>query len=215
MAGSSHSYVDTSGSGVWSISCSKDLSDGIVVGVLHRFMVGELEVNKTEIWEPDGKVSRVWFDIINIGGSVAENIRVVHGVDADQDAEPHGDYSTINDTRDGGDFAYSAGPTSNWTIGYGACDTDVEELGHTGWSTDADATLEDYDVRSADDTIHWRHTEDRIEAGDIASFGFLVTIGMDRSEAEDNFDDNRDALCLGSDLGPPPGGDTGLLPPLD
>ncbi len=181
----------------WTNDCSDVVTESDTAGVIHGWSVASIYVTKTEIWEDDGRVSRVWFDVDNLGTEAVSNLRVMFGVDPDHDYDPAGSYVTSNDTRPDGDYAESVGPSSRWTIGFGACDIDNDDLGHTAWSTDADAAFVDDESGSGDRTMHWRHTESAISASGSASFGFLVTVGQTPEEAEEVYDYNQPILCSG------------------
>ena len=178
----------------WTTSCADSLDEGDVKGVIHQWDVDGLEVTKTEIWETEGSVSRIWFDVENLGGDITD-LRMMFAVDPDHDYDAHYSFSTENDLRDDGLYAESVGPTSRWTMAFGACDEAADDLGHTGWSSDADAVFTDYDGAPSDNTMHWRHTEETIGAGDRASFGFLLTVGLTPEDAELTYDDNFPILC--------------------
>jgi hypothetical protein len=179
----------------WTTDCSDVVEDDGATGVIHEWSVASVVITKTEIWEDDGRVSRVWFDIENTGTTEIDNLRVMFGVDPDHDYAPHSSFHTLNDTRDAGDYAESVGPTSEWTLAFGACDLDNDDLGHTAWSTDADAVFVDDGAASGDRTMHWRHTEDSVAAGGTASFGFLVTVGQTPEEAVEAYEEAQPILC--------------------
>ena len=194
--GASHNNTGNFSSRAWSwtTSCADSLDEGDVKGVIHQWDVDEISVTKTEIWETNGAVSRVWFDLDN-HGSIIDDFRQMFGVDPDHDYDPASSFSTENDLREDGLYAESVGPTSRWTMGYGACDAANDDLGHTGWSSDADAVFSDYEGASSDNTMHWRHVESSIGAGDRASFGLLVTVGTTPEDAELVYDENASILC--------------------
>jgi hypothetical protein len=178
----------------WDTVCADSLDAGDVKGVIHQWDVADISITKTEIWETEGSVSRIWFDVENHGAAI-DDLRLMFAVDPDHDYDPASSFSTENDLRDDGLYAESVGPTSRWTLAYGACDPANDELGHTGWSTDADAVFSDYAGASSDSTMHWRHSEAWIGAGATAGFGFLVTVGVTPEEAELVYDDNFPILC--------------------
>jgi hypothetical protein len=181
----------------WTTDCSDTVEDADTAGVIHGWSVGSIYITKTEIWEDDGRVSRVWFDIDNLGSDDIDNLRVMFGVDPDHDYTPGGSYNTLNDVRDAGDYVESVSAASDWTLGFGMCDVDADDVGHTGWSTDADASFVDDETASGDRTMHWRHTEDFVSAGGAASFGFLVTVGQTAVEAEETYETYQPILCSG------------------
>jgi hypothetical protein len=178
----------------WTTVCSDSLDTGEVKGVIHQWDVADISITKTEIWEAGGAVSRVWFDVDNHGDAI-EDLRLMFGVDPDHDYDSHSSFSTENDLRDDGHYAESVGPGSRWTLSFGACDLDNDELGHTGWASDADAVFSDYEGAASDNTMHWRHTEDSVGPGATASFGFLITVGLTPEDAELLYDDHFPVLC--------------------
>jgi hypothetical protein len=194
--GASYNHTGNYAYGAWSWDtvCGDSLDEGDVKGVIHQWDVADISVTKTEIWETEGSVSRVWFDVDNHGAEIT-NMRLMFAVDPDHDYGAHGSFSTENDLRDDGEYAQSVGPTGRWTMAYGACDPTKDDLGHTGWSADADAVFSDYEGASSDSTMHWRHTEDLIGAGSTTGFGFLVTVGLTPEDAESTYDDNFPILC--------------------
>ena len=124
----------------------------------------------------------------------------MHAVDPDHDSNAYGTTNTINDVRDADgdgvdDYVEAIGPYSGWTISYGLCDPSTEEIGITGWDTDVDATFQDQDGATQDDTIHWRHSESIIPTGDIMEFSFMVVYGADATEAENLYLDHVSTYC--------------------
>jgi hypothetical protein len=181
-------------------------------------------VTKTEIWEVDGQVSRVWFDLTNTGSSTMTDIDLMFGVDPDQDEPPHGDYSTLNDVNNTGDYAglaegalaSSEGPTSGRSFVFGRCDADTERVGHTAsWVEEADFTAIDYEGESGDLTMYWGRQDMSLAAGESAGAGFLVVVGETISEAVDAYADTREALCADNYVPGESGDDDGSEPDDD
>jgi hypothetical protein len=197
--GASYSYLGnrSTGSWDWDTTCSAGLGDGeTVAGSIHEWDMGDVIVTKTEIWEIEGHVSRVWFDVENIGDDEITDLDLMMAVDPDQDYHPHGSFSTSNDVNDEGTVATSGGSTSGRTLLFGACDADAQVLGHTSpWSEDDDFIGMDYDGAAADNAMNWGHRDVTIAAGEMASFGFLVTVGEDVDEATEAYEESLDVLC--------------------
>ena len=203
---SSYSHTGNYSGSSWTYDtdCAGILGDDeTVAGAIHEYMMDGLSITKTEIWEVEGSVSRVWFDVVNDSGEDVSDFDLMWAVDWDQDVGDHGTYNTLNDTNDDGDFdgidggrlAISEGPTSGRAIIFGVCDGADQVVGHTAWDTDDDATLVDDDGASGDRTAHWVQRDLSIGDGDSASFGFLITVGEDVEEAVDAYLDQVDVLC--------------------
>ena len=59
-------------------ACAGTLGDDeTVAGAIHEFIMDDLTVTKTEIWEIEGLVSRVWFDVVNEGGDDVTDFRLM------------------------------------------------------------------------------------------------------------------------------------------
>ena len=184
--------------------------DETVAGAIHEFIMDDLTVTKTEIWEIDGLVSRIWFDVVNEGGDDVTDFRLMWAVDWDQDMSDSSvstTYSTINDVNDDGDFegidggmmAISEGPSSGRTVILGSCNGDAQSLGYTSpWSRDIDdamAGMVDYDGSSVDAAAHWIASGLEIPVGDTLSFGLLVVVGEDADEAVEAYAEQAPILC--------------------
>ena len=99
----------------------------------------------------------------------------MHAVDPDQDVRDYGEYRTLNFVVPSGDFVFSAGvqnPGQPTTVAYGRCDSVKQNLGHTRWSRDPFAYF-DRGPYFRDDTMHFRHVEDVIYAGETIRFSFV------------------------------------------
>ena len=199
--GSSYSYLGNrdSSSWDWETICAGSLGgDDMVAGVIHEWEMGDVLVTKTEIWETEGHVSRVWFDVENLGDDEITDFDLMMAVDPDQDMSITGGttFATLNDVNDEGDIATSVGPTSGRALLFGICDTDAQVVGHTSpWSSDDDFVPSDFDGASGDYAVNWGHRDLTIASGDVASFGFLIAVGEDADEATEHFDEQVDILC--------------------
>ena len=183
------------GSWNWDVDCANSFEgDHDVIGGVHTLVMGEIEVRKTVAWEASGAVARVWFEVLNTSDTALSSFTAMHAVDMDHDVEIGGSYVTWNDTDDDGLYAESLGYSDYTALGYGACHG-ADELGHTDWSTDIMAELRDDDGADDDDTIHWRHTEGSIAAGESASFGFLVVTGATSDIARSTYEEYAPSLC--------------------
>ena len=210
MSGStSHSYVGNYSGLTWSYTttCAGALGDDAVSGAIHEWSAGDLEITKTEIWEVDGHVSRVWFDVVNEGTSEVTDFDLAYAVDWDIDYSAGGVFNTMNDVSNAGDYddveageiATSEGPSTGRTAIYGRCDADNQIVSHApSWSTDDDFAESDEEGASGDKTVHFGQRDMTIPAGGSLSFGFLISVGEDVFEAVDAFVEQRDILCTGS-----------------
>ena len=196
QGGSSHSYGGnrSSGSWAWTMDETVDASTSEFKEIIHRWTMGDLQVTKSEAWPTADNAVLITFRVTNNGSSDATNLRIMHAVDPDQDANAFGTYNTLNDVRSDGRYLEMVGPTSGWSFAYGLCDSD-DELGITGWDSDADATLTDPDGASQDNTGHWRHTETIIGAGESVSASFVVSWATSADLAEANYDANYALIC--------------------
>jgi len=195
-SGSSWTYTTT---------CAGSVGDGeSVAGAIHEWNAGSLEVTKTEIWELEGHVSRVWFDVTNTGTAAVSDFDLMFGVDWDIDYSTGGVFNTLNDVNNDGDFegidagllGISSGPTTGRAAVYGLCDAENQLVGHAeSWTTDDDFVVTDYDDVSGDKTVHFGQRDMNIAAGDSISFGFLIAVGEDVFEAVDAFVDQKPILC--------------------
>jgi hypothetical protein len=195
-------YSETSWS--YTTDCAGALGDGeTVAGAIHEYSMDGLSVTKTEIWEIGGLVSRVWFDVVNDSGEDVSDFDLMWAVDWDQDYDAHGTYNTLNDINNDGDFggiaggllAISEGPSSGRTTIFGSCDGSTQRVGHSGWSVDDDVSLVDDNGASGDRTAHWIQRDLDVADGGALSFGFLITVGEDVTEAADAYLAQVDILC--------------------
>jgi hypothetical protein len=190
-------YTDTAWS--WDVDCGNAFEgEHDVIGSVHTLTTDDFVVRKTVAWLVTGAVARIWFEVLNTGGSDLSSFTTMHAVDMDHDIEIGGSYSTWNDTHDDGLYAESLADSDYTAVGYGACDSG-DELGHTDWSTDILAELRDDDGEADDDTIHWRHTEGTIATGETAAFGFLVVTGPDSETARAIYDEYAPTMCVAAE----------------
>lgn len=134
---------------------------------------GDLRIMKQESWyrENDPAVMKIDVVVTNEGCEPVNEFIFMHAVDPDQDIQYYYDFGTLNDVLPSGDLVISAGRTS--TVAYGRCDSVKQDLGHTGWSSDPFANFYDGDISFRDDTMHFRHVENVINAGETIRFSFV------------------------------------------
>ena len=190
----------------YTTDCAGAIGDGeTVAGAIHEFIMDDLTVTKTEIWEIEGLVSRVWFDVVNEGDADVTDFDLMWAVDWDQDRSISGSttFNTENDTNNDGDFddvdggvlAISAGPVTGRTTIFGSCDPSTQFVGHSAWSTDDDVALVDDEGASGDRTAHWISRDLEIAAGDSVSFGMIIAVGEDIEEAVASYVEQAPILC--------------------
>ena len=190
-------------------ACAGTLGDETVAGAIHEFIMDDITVTKTEIWEVDGLVSRIWFDVVNEGSDDVTDFRLMWAVDWDQDMSISSGttYETLNDVNDEGDYdgvedgriAIAEVPTSGRTGIMGSCNGDTQSLGYTSpWKRDIDDAMDDmvdYDGESVDAAAHWIASELEIPVDGSLSFGLLVVVGEDVDEAIDAYTEQAPILC--------------------
>jgi uncharacterized protein (TIGR03382 family) len=175
------------------------LSEYVYSGTGHR-------LTQAQAWAADGRVMRVSY-AVEATRAALNDYRLTFVVDPDPDAATTGVYTTLNDTLDtDGDGAYdlvvSVSPSQGYTLGFGACDPDISELGHVAdWSTttDADVLLADDSDADADHAMGIRMTP----AGGVGTDAgtelvFLVLVGDTVAEVEAAWAASA-SLCDGCD----------------
>ena len=83
--------------------------------------------------------------------------------------------------------------TTRWPTG---CVTVKQEVGITGWDSDADAFLRDDGGSSGDNTI-WRHKETSIGPYETILFSGLAVYGTNAVDARNQYDSLGDEACNG------------------
>ncbi len=184
----------------WTVLTEADRSKGTSNESYYEWSAGPLLVEKTETWADDGRIVYISFDVTNAASSDVTTFRLQHAMDPDQDSR-RGSYNTYIDSmdldEDGiADWVQAVGTVSGWTIAYGACDPDTDEVGGTSWDTSTDAVYYDYEGTSYDRQIHIRHAEDVIAGGDTVSFGFVVVFGATAAAAEEAYLAEAGPFCL-------------------
>jgi hypothetical protein len=186
----------------WTISpqSAAVTSSGDSLQVQHAFQAGGLHITKVETFDVAARVVQIRFVVENTGAYDAENLRIVHSVDPDVDQLSSGSFGTVNDAIDSDgdgvlDWAWSSGSSSPWSLGYGACEPEFQDAGHTDWDVDADAVFVDEGGAFEDHTLHIRHIEPFIPSGAIQVFQFLVAWGTDGGAAMLDWQDAVPPLC--------------------
>lgn len=156
---------------------------------------GNLRIMKQESWykENDPAVMKIDVVVTNEGCEPVEKFIFMHAVDPDQDIQYYNDFRTLNDVLPSGDFVISAGRTA--TVAYGCCDSVKQDVGHTWWSQDPFANFYDGDLSLRDDTMHFRHVEDVISAGETIRFSFVFIAARNLSIAYFAYLDYIDTQC--------------------
>ncbi len=189
-----------SGGYTYTVASGSDTSSGSTKQATHVLTAGSLQVTKTETWDVSAKVMRLRFVVRNTSGSTLSNVRLIHGVDPDQDTPVGYGPTTYNDavdaTGDGtNDFMQAVGPSSGIAVGYGLCDTSKQTLGLTNWDTAIDPTLTDPGGAAADWTIHAKHVVGTLAAGASADFSFIFAWDTSASAAQGQYLAARGAYC--------------------
>ena len=184
----------------WTTLGEADLSSDGKQWAWHQWMGGDVYVDKDEIFLDEAQSMLLLFTVTNEGPDDIEGFVLMHGVDPDQDYEIFGFTETVNDVEDRdsdgtNDWVEARGPSSDWTVGYGICDPTAQDVGSTDWSDSPVAAFWDPHGDEADVTIHIRHTQDSIAAGETIQFGFVFTWGETEAQAENNYEDYGPYLC--------------------
>jgi MYXO-CTERM domain-containing protein len=179
------------GTATWTTSTASNLSSGTQNKAYHVYSDGRVKVEKTDTWEDGNKYILVQFVVTNTTSSSISSFRLAHGMDPDQDVATYSNYTTYNDRKDLNsdgviDWVSSIGASSNWSVGYGVCDSSKQTVGHTaGWESDADlSTMTDYNGSSGDYAMHIKHSEGTIAAGASATFTFIFAWDTSESGAQ-------------------------------
>jgi MYXO-CTERM domain-containing protein len=196
-SGSSYEYSGnySGGSHSWTSVSETNSSDGSLNLITHVMDMGPLRITKDEIWEDGDKVVNMIYRVENTSPASVTDFRLMHAFDADTDVTRYGTYDTLNDVHSDGQYVEAVGPTSGWTVSYGNCDDIKQDVGITGWDTDADASFRDDDGESRDDTIHWRHRETTVEGLSLIEFRGLIAFDTTATDARAQYDANKDDLC--------------------
>jgi hypothetical protein len=177
-------------------------SSGATRGSAAVFTTPHLRIERDEIYLANARSIDTKHRFTNISGSTITNIRFVHAHDPDQDSGSWVSSPTavtVNDTVDSDgdtkpDYTESVGNSSSWTVGYGVCNQN-NEIGHNNWNQDPDAVFYDENRRANDWTMHWRHTEATLAAGDTAIMGYIFVFGRNRSESYSQYLGDRPLYC--------------------
>ena len=198
-------YSGNNGFSSWTTDSESDISTTTEKIAEYQYTMGALDVVRTDTWAISGQSMVIQYVVTNTSSTTdVTNFRLMHGMDPDQDYDLYATFNTENDYRDAdgdgtNDIVVSEGPLSNWTIAYGLCDTAKQDGGHTGWDADADASFSDDNGTSADDTMHIRHRETKIKAGDTISFSFLMGWATNLSSVETGYVSARSSCSCDAD----------------
>ena len=156
---------------------------------------GNLRIMKQESWykKNDPAVMKIDVVVTNEGCEPVNEFIFMHAVDPDQDIQYYNDFRTLNDVLPSGDIVISAGRSS--TVAYGLCDSVKQDVGHTWWSSDPFANFYDGDLSLRDDTMHFRHVEDVISAGETIRFSFVFIAARCLSTVYFTYHDYIDTQC--------------------
>jgi MYXO-CTERM domain-containing protein len=191
-------YADLSAS--WVTDAEANLSADGKQWAWHQWTGDYVVIEKDEIFLDDAQSMLLLFTVLNAGKHDIDEFVLMHAVDPDQDYDTFGYTDTINDVEDRdsdgmNDWVEARGPSSDWTVGYGICDPMAQDVGSTDWSDSPLAPFWDSNGAELDETIHIRHTQGTLAAGDTLQFGFFFTWGETEAQAENNYEDYGPYLC--------------------
>jgi hypothetical protein len=204
VGSSSYNYYMSGASygGNMTVKSVKYYTSGTTRGSKTVYTTPHLQIERDEIYLKNDRSINTEYRIKNIGTSTVSTVRFVHTHDPDQDSgswSSPATSSTRNDTEDSdkdkkNDWVESVGASSKWTVGYGVCNQ-TNQIGHTGWNSDADASFYDSNGKSADDTMHWRHNEATIARGVTKEAGYVYVFGSNEVNAYSQYLKDRKLYC--------------------
>jgi hypothetical protein len=195
-SGSSYGYSATSDSSPSFTRVSEaDISSGSTLAVRYEYTDGILDITQVQTFDTNGRFIVASFEVTNTGSSTVSDFRFMHAIDPDQDVNAGGSYSTYNDTKDldgdgTQDWVGATGPYTGSTVGYGSCGGAADFGTNSGWTTDVDGTLTDYNGSSGDYAIYFRYgiaSSVSIDSGDTISFQTIVATGTTQASAESEY----------------------------
>ena len=190
----------------FSVDAEADLSTGTFAASEYVYSGTGHALTQAQGWAMDGRVMRVGYTVEATRAALT-SYRLTFAVDPDPDGATTGVYTTLNDVLDTDgdgvdDLVVSVSPGQGYTLGFGACDPDISELGHvTDWAstTDADMPLADSAGAEGDHAMGIRMTPvGGVGTGLGAELVFLAIVGDTRAEVEAAWAANA-GLCAGCD----------------
>ncbi|MCF6236739.1 MAG: hypothetical protein L3J70_10285 [Gammaproteobacteria bacterium] len=146
------------------------------IGSTTVWNAGNMRVMKEESWYQNGNIMKIDVVVTNEDHRDVENFIFMHAVDPDQDHPGYDEFRTYNDVMPSGNLVMSSGHHTRLTTSYGVCDQKRQDVGHTRWKTDPDGEFEDQNFAYKDDTMHIRHREKLIKAGETIRFTFVFFV---------------------------------------
>ncbi|MCF6362721.1 MAG: hypothetical protein L3J88_05120 [Gammaproteobacteria bacterium] len=146
------------------------------VGSTTVWNAGDLRIMKEESWHENGHVMKIDVTVTNECCEDVKDFVFMHAVDPDQDIADFGDNRTLNDVVPSQNFVMSAGLKSGLTTSYGVCDSKKQDIGHTNWNPSPYNAFTDQNFSLKDDTMHIRHREPLIKAGETVRFTFMFYV---------------------------------------
>ncbi|ROS05652.1 hypothetical protein EDC56_1198 [Sinobacterium caligoides] len=165
------------------------------VGSTAVWNAGDLRVMKEESWHKNRRMMKVDIMVSNESGKDITDFYFMHALDPDQDASAAAEFRTLNDVVPSQNFAFSLGLVRGLVASYGICDNHKQQVGHTAWSTRPTAALLDQELAYRDDTMHLRHHEAVIPAGETAHFSFMFYFSSDLQSAYQDYKTHLGAIC--------------------
>jgi len=201
-----YSIGNVYGSDDFETVCAQEISVGDVVGAIHEYELvisGPFgieiiyTIEKTELWNKSGHSMLVHlkFQPPSLAGELTSEIEIQRVIDPDTDYDSHGDYSSAF-TRDLGTYlTMASGPSSDWTVGFGACSSD----GKTGASkasvsSPGPVAVCDPDGETRD--IKLVYSTSGTTSGDTAiERTFILSTGATPEDTQDEWDATKVDLC--------------------
>jgi len=203
--GSTH-FVGGYGSGGtdFEITCANSIRMGDVIGAVHEYEVSwgyswltyYGYITKTELWNEAGESMLIHYWARPSLAAGTENVEIQRFMDPDIDWDEYGMYTTTFERAPDSAYTAAIGPSSNWTVGWGSCQSYGRGVGgFDGWgAADADAELCDPDDLTADISLgfDWSDTASYFSPMTAA---FVMSVGNTPENAESDWTDNAADFC--------------------
>jgi hypothetical protein len=189
------------------VECAQQIAVGDVVGAIHRYKktwtsfgpTQHLTIEKTELWNKSGEAMLVHFEVTPNFFMGSETVKIQRLMDPDIDADlATSEYESEFTHAPGDPATFASGAISDWTIGWGSCSsngkTGGDDLPSTLWSVGEAVDLCDPDGEIGDFRIGYS-TTGIASLSDPMSSAFIMTIGATMERAENEWDDEGEAMC--------------------
>lgn len=165
------------------------------IGSTTVWKVGDLRVIKDEAWYQDGHVMKIDITVTNTCCNDIKDFVFMHALDPDQDQTGFSEFRTFNDVVPSKNFVLSAGLNTGLVAAYGICDEAKQDLGHSAWRSSPYALLVDQNLAYKDDTMHIRHREPLIKAGETKRFTFMFYVSDGLLQTYHDYKGNVKRVC--------------------